>query len=126
MAISTTVISELRAEMDRLRNEANQIENCLRVLEGQSQKNGQIVGPVAYDGENGSFAGRVRAALGQTGKTASSRDVADAMIRNGEAAERNGRPLRTVVAVELFRMSKKSSYGVQKVSKGRYRMENTG
>lgn len=66
---------------------------------------------------------RIREALKAIGGPADSRSIASVMIKDGFPAERNGKPLRFAVAVELFRLAKNKKNGIQKVAKGLYRIE---
>jgi len=72
--------------------------------------------------ENGTFANDVRRALRAIGKTTTSADVSAWLDERG-GSQHTKRPLRGAVAVELFRMAKKSGGGVKKVSRGRYRSD---
>lgn len=130
--LSKKVIRELRSEAIRFRRQADRIDEFLEEL---GNENGSPAGAngsniedslslaVPSDPLNESFSDKIRSALRDIGHTASSRDVADRMIELGDSPpERNGKPLRQVIAVELFRMSKRETGGVRKIERGRYKM----
>lgn len=128
--ISARAIQELIGERDRLRQQADLIDRFLQgvsdlrddQLETQPEQASPSNPPMDL---NGSFAANVRYALAQIGQQATSRHVALRMMRAGMSPQKNGKPLRNRVAVELFRMAKNGTGGVRKVARGRYRIDVT-
>ena len=115
---------ELREEADRLRLAADRIDDFLRSIgDAVCKSHGDQTIPCdpveSPQRNNGSFAGRVRTALRDFGRIATSRDVANFMVHAGEPKTKGGKPLRHAVAIELFRMSKRGTH-VRKVDRGKY------
>lgn len=123
--VSDRVVLELKAEAAKLRRQADLIDEFLRGV-SDAAHNESALGQAGKSHENGSFSSHIRNALTAIGRTVTSRQVAEHLIVLGTGPERNGKPLRNAVAVELFRMSKKGTGGVQKVSRGRYRIVRAG
>ena len=128
--VSTRVISELAAERDRLRHQADLIDEFLRGVAESAKGDGELRATDTVVAEeivrpDGSFASGVRQGLRLVGRTTNSRQVADRMVAQlgYEREMQNGQPLRTRVSVELFRMAAKGTGGVKKVARGRYRIE---
>lgn len=120
--LSDRVIRELRNEACRLRRRADLIDEFLRGA--RDGREAHVSPPMLPQTPSyGSFAANVRKALAKIGGTATSREVAQYMIDMGEPPEKNRKPLRNTVAVELFRMSKKGTGGVKRISRGCYEIE---
>lgn len=122
--VSESVIEALQDEMGRLRAEADVIDDFLKRLSGRPG----LASPVQQEQapaetQNGTFSSKIRDALRDIGDTATARQVADQMIRSGSPPERNGKPLRERISVELFRMSERGTGGVRKVKRGYYKIE---
>ena len=117
--LSEQTLRELRAELGVLRRRVGAIES---ILEGVSTMAPARASRRQNTAEKGSFADDVRAALRSIGRTATSREVAD-WLENHGGPQRTQRPLRSAVSVELFRMAKKGTGGVEKVARGRYRID---
>lgn len=126
--LSRRTIEELKEERQRLRRQLLALEQLLGDSAPDPAAHERGVGeavnlahtPIKIE-QNGTFASKVRAALAEVARVASSREVAEYMIANGSPEEMNGRPLKERVAVELFR-SADLQRGVKKVSRGRYRV----
>ena len=117
--LSLQTIQELRSELVELQRRASAIEAILAGVNDVAQERPIIPPPPVA--ENGTFASEIRRALRAIGRTTTSRDLA-AWIEQQGGSRYTTRPLRSAVAVELFRMSKKATGGVRKVSRGRYRI----
>jgi len=126
--LSKSTIEDLRRELRELRVRAAAIEAIIAGARGVSNDG---TGPVVPEQvpkipeiliENGTFSGIVRSALRAIGRTTTSKAVAG-WIEKNVSDPKTGRPLRGAVAVELFRMAKKHTGGVNKVARGRYRID---
>lgn len=129
--LKDSVITELKAEASRLREQARLIDAFLQGV--VDERNGQGVEAGVIHGSHelpmievdGSLAANVRTALRLIGKTTTSLHVATRLVSLGLSDTRNGKPLKSLVAVELFRQSKKPSGPVRKKGRGRYRYVET-
>lgn len=123
--LSLSTISELRTELSRLRRRVELLEQLLEE-HSQPEKNHDLSSghgtPSASTPPNGSFAAGVRRALRSIGRVTDSARVGDRMILDGHPTQKGGKPIKNRVAVELFRMAKKGSHGVRKVSRGKYKI----
>lgn len=127
--LNDRLIQDLVAERDHLRRHADLIDDFLRGVSDSRDDRPEAV-PLVHPANwpmalNGNFAASVRHAMTQIGQLATSRQVAARMIQDGMPSQKNGKPLRGRVAVELFRMSKKGTGGVRRVARGKYRIETT-
>lgn len=123
--ISLQAIKELRAEARRLREQASHIEAFLGGLShagGYKSSSEPDIVAEAHPLTNGTFASQVRQALRAIG-TATSREVSARLVEQGLPEMKNGKPLKDTISVELFRMSRKGTGGVRKVSRGHYRID---
>jgi len=123
--LSKEIITELREEALRLRRQASLIDEFLRGVDEAQSSTGEasaILGPSVTMPTDGTFAGKIRAALREIGHPTTSRAVASRLITHGSPTLKNGKPLRNSVSVELFRMAKNGTGGVRKVSRGVYRV----
>lgn len=118
--LTKKVILDLQAEANRLRNQARLIDTFLAGIEDEQTDS---VGVPPSEDDNGSFAGQIRTALRQLGRTTTSRQVEDQLIQNGAEATKQGKPLRHFISVSLHSMADKNTGGVKRVARGRYRIE---
>lgn len=128
--VSRTVITELRAELARLRRQAEVIESCLCELDESAPDAGAVIpkpsessgaGTADKSSTNGSsFASDVRSALYAIARPAKPREVAGYLVSMGFPKTRNSKPLRDSVSVSLFGMARSTHIPVRKVGTGLY------
>lgn len=129
--MKSTLFNELRAEASRLRKQLRLIEAFLEGVVDERNGRSVEVGTISNSTEelsievDGSLAANVRVALQLIGETTTSRKVATKLIELGLPDKRNETPLQNLVAVELFRQSKKRNGVVFKKSRGRYKYVGT-
>lgn len=132
--VSEQAQAEFRRESKRLReqaktllSQADRIDALLLEFQAESRvavKNGSATSSHRIDPNNGaSFASHIREALRVIGRTATSREVAEVLINAGYPEDRNGKPIRDIVSVDLYTMAAKRRDGVRKVARGRYRID---
>lgn len=129
--LTDRTIQELKDEATLLRRQADLIDQFLKGLEATRKVNRVttiVSEPVTVNltsvlAGNGSLSSQIRSALQDIGSAANSRHVARQMIQAGCPKERNGKPLRERVSVELFRMARRGTGGVKKVRRGFYKIE---
>lgn len=123
--LSSSTISELRRELAQLGQQRDDLQRQIEAIQAMLASVDDEGREHAQTAPNGAtFAARLRGALQTLGHTCSTREVTDFLEQQREEPH-GATPLSVMVGAELFRMPKRRTGGVVRVSRGRYRVEAT-